>query len=104
DQRPRRQARNVEVLAVVEVRLADLPLDALADDEQLALECRLVRRARAAADEDLPDLGQVAARQAAAAALVDRHGAPAEQLLPLLAHDLRERLLAEVPFLHVARQ
>src|SRR5690606_23988195 len=105
DDRARRQARDVEALRVAQVRRrADLLLDRLADHVQLALESDLVVHAAAGRDEDLADLRHRRARQRTRLLRIDRYRAPAEQTLPLLAHDLLEDLETDVALEDVARQ
>ncbi len=102
DQRPTRQARDVEGVAARDVALADGALCPLADHEQLALEARLVLRGRA--DQHLQDQRRALAGDGAQRRLVHRHRSPAEQALPGAEDLVLEDLLAARPIRRVARQ
>jgi hypothetical protein len=104
DDRPRRQARQVEALGLRHPGGAHPLLHALADGVEAALERVLVGGAAARGDEDLPDVRHDGARDRAGRLLVHREPAPAEELLPLLADHLLEDALALVLLVHLARE
>ena len=99
DQRPRRQADDVEELPLGDLERVNGVLDALADHEQLALERRVAlarnrRRGQSgtAADEDLPEHRLDRHRARTERAVVGRHLAPADEALPFLDDDPLEQL------------
>ena len=98
------KAAEIPVLGPVEGGVADLGVPALADDVELALECHVVRQARVAADENLPDGRFAGLRRFAERGVVGRHGAPAEHRLPFGLDDLLEAFLEAPALRHVARQ
>ncbi len=122
-QRARRQAHDVEGAPVRGRERVDGVFDALADDEQLALEVEAVgRRAsgpgrhrgrrperaggggRGPADEDLPEQGRDRHRTGAERRGVGGDIAPPEELLPFLADDARDQVLDAATHLRLARE
>ena len=98
DERARRQARDVEHVALGERQLVDRVLDALADHVELALEAqriglqrRLAGRVAAVADEQLLDDRHRGGGRRAQHVLRRRHRPPAEERLAFLADDLLDR-------------
>jgi hypothetical protein len=96
-QRARRQARDVKQRAFLQVRIPDRLLDALADHIELALEGHVIGDTSGTADENLPEHGLGRTRRGTERGMIHRNVAPAEQGLPLLAHD------GGKPFLTLAR-
>ena len=104
----RRQAGDVEQVALAKPEPVGLVRRPVADDVELALEPRrrvagAVER-RIAADEDLANDGLAALRGSPEVSAVGRHVAPAEQVLALFDDDAPERLLRLPPLGGVARQ
>ena len=104
----RRQAGDVEEVALAKLQAIDLVRRAVADDVQLPLEPRRRVRSRVqgrpAADEDLTNHRLAAPRRGAEVSAVGRHVAPAEQALALFVDDSAERVLHPPPLGRVARQ
>ncbi len=102
DERVRRQARHVEVLAVVEPRARHRVLRALADHVEDALERRPVGHAGGAPDEHLAHPRLDGPRRGAHRVVVGGHVPPAQDRLPLLGHHAGEDLLARLRLLRIA--
>jgi len=103
DDHARRKARQVEVFRLLELALADLALDTLANDVELPFQS-LARRLGAPGDEDLSDYRLDVARRLADQAIIDRHVAPTEDTLSLLGNDFFQSIGTEVPLAIIARQ
>ena len=92
DDRPGGEGADVGEGLAGEAKLAELDLEALADHEQLPLEL-VARGLLPSPHERLPNHRLDLAGRGTDGAVVDRHGAPAEELLPLfLAEPGKERL------------
>ena len=105
DQRPVRQAGDVEELAAFErAAVADFVLRALADDVQLALESHVVGDGRIAGDEDHPHLGLGPSGRPAERSVVDLDRPPPDDALPFGGDDLLEVDLDRAPVVDVRRQ
>ena len=110
----RRQARDIEEVALGRIELVHGQADALPDDVEPAFEAgacpagtgvrRLGRRRRGAADEHLPHHRLAAAGGRPERGAVRRHVAPAQQALPLFIDDSREEVLDAAPLARVPRQ
>ena len=92
----------MEVAVGIEAALADAILGELADDIQRALPRR--RRHAPHPHVELAHDRHHRARDATDVRVVDRHVAPADHALALLAHDILERALARRALPRVARQ
>ena len=104
DDGARRQAGDVEVRLLGDVQPPHGVPRAPPDHVKLALERVVVGDVGAAADEELLDDRLRSLRGLAEHAVVGRHLAPAEEGLPLVAHDLLEQVLAGGPAARVVRQ
>ena len=94
DDRPGGEGADVGEGLAGEAKLAELDLEALADHKQLPLEL-VARGLLPSPHERLPNHRLDLAGRGTDGAVVDRHGAPAEELLPLfLAKPGKERLSA----------
>ena len=94
DDRPGGEGADVGEGLAGEAKLAELDLKALADHKQLPLEL-VARRLLPSPHERLPNHRLDLAGRGTDGAVVDRHGAPAEELLPLfLTEPGKERLSA----------
>src|SRR3954465_12380535 len=94
DQRARREADHEDARRAERRQGVDRRFEALANDEQLALEGAVVLVAampRAASDEHLPEHGSGVERLASKAAKVRGYIAPSEEHLPFFADDLLEQ-------------
>ena len=108
DDRPRRQAGNVEELLLSELRTAHDRFDPFADHVQLPLEGGLIERATLQRcpwpDEDLPHGRLDRERRMPQLRVVARHIAPAENRLAFFGHDLGKLLLAPDALARFGRQ
>ena len=96
DQGAARQAREVEVLVIVEPRVFDLFFKPLADDIELPLEPIGVADRAAAADEGVPHHRLDRPGALAQRAGVGLDAPPAEKLLPFLGDDPLEVIHADI--------
>src|SRR5205814_1600557 len=83
-------------------RLAHGSFDALADDEEFALEGHVIAQGRAALDEELADFRLDGAGRGPEVAAVGRHRAPAEELLAFLLDDVNDEALAQMAVVRVS--
>ena len=108
DHRPRRERRHVELgqarQAVLGGQVRQRVLGLLADGQQLALEGVLVGHVRAPAHDGLADHGHLVEHGLAQARRVDRHVAPADQLLVFGPHEVLELADGDLAGLLVLRQ
>ncbi len=111
DQRARREADDIEELALDRVERVDGLLDALLDHVQRALEGRSAAAADSGpsaavdlADENLLEGRLDFARTRAERRVVGRHRAPSEQRLPLLGNDAGDDVLDGGALGGIARQ
>ena len=99
DDRAGRQRADVGERLFGEPQLAQLNLKPLPQHKQLPFK-EVARRLPAPADEGLTHCRLHVAGGAADGAVVDRHAAPAQKLLPLLAAEPLEEALGALPLLH----